>query len=97
MAVPDTEKLKRQIAADAEAIADPATFAVPMRRAVRVSGLSKSSLYRAVSEGRLVGRKCCGTSLIDYASLLELYNSSPLIISVSSKHIRRKKVVPTAS
>jgi phage N-6-adenine-methyltransferase len=53
MTTPDPSKLKLQIAADAEAIADSATFAMPVRRAERVSVARKrrKQSRRAIARG----------------------------------------------
>ena len=50
---------------------------VPLRRAVEISGLGKSSLYRAAMDGRLRFVKAGRSTLVDFASLKALLDGLP--------------------
>lgn len=50
---------------------------VPFKRAVEISGLGKSTLYRAAMDGRLRLVKNGRTTLAEYASLRALLASLP--------------------
>ena len=52
-------------------------IAVRLREAVRVSGLSRSELYRRNARGEVIFRKCGKAVLVDYASLKAAVLSLP--------------------
>lgn len=53
-----------------------------LKDAVNWSGLSRSSLYRAAAEGKLVMRKCGRSTIVDGASLAALIGSLPVAVIV---------------
>jgi hypothetical protein len=63
-----------QLASTAEAI-EPKNLRI--NQAVNYSGLSRSSLYRLNSEGRLVFRKAGKSVLVDFKSLKTLIDTLP--------------------
>jgi hypothetical protein len=48
---------------------DAAPIAAPIARAMALSGLSRSAIYRAAGKGRIVLRKVGRTTLVDMASV----------------------------
>lgn len=52
---------------------------LPLPRAVAISGMSRTVLYRAAAAGRLRMLKAGRATLVDFASLRALLNSLPPI------------------
>ena len=50
---------------------------VPIRKAVEISGLSRSTIYLRAKAGELTLKKAGKTTLVDYASLRALLDSLP--------------------
>mgnify|MGYP001019155925 CR=1 FL=1 len=62
--------------ADTSPTATP--ICVTIRQACEMTGLSRSSIYRALQAGDLVGRKYSNRTLIEVASLRDLMGSLPI-------------------
>jgi hypothetical protein len=72
MTLEDRRRLKGSGGGDG---AEP--FAAPIPEALRLSGLSRSGLYRAAGEGRVVFFKHGRSTLVDMASLRTFVASLP--------------------
>jgi hypothetical protein len=55
-----------------------APIAAPIARAVVLSGLSRSAIYRAAGEGKLVLRRVGRSTLVDLASLRAFIEGLPI-------------------
>lgn len=53
-------------------------ISLPIPAAVAATGLSRSGLYRAAAEGKLLFRKAGRTTLVDAASLRAFVSSLPV-------------------
>jgi hypothetical protein len=62
------------------AAAAPDPILVRLNEAIRISGFSRSDLYRRASRGEIVFRKCGKSVLVDYASLKAAIDGLPTAI-----------------
>jgi hypothetical protein len=51
---------------------------IPLAEAIRISGFSRSELYRRASRGEIVFRKCNARVLVEYASLKAAFEALPV-------------------
>jgi hypothetical protein len=50
----------------------PEPITISVARAVELTGMSRSTIYKHIREMRILSKKVCGRRLLDYAALKEI-------------------------